>query len=39
MDSYHSDNEEEGKWDNVQKACWAGYKQVGMKDKIGRAHV
>ena len=36
MDSYHSDNEEEDKWDNVQKACWAGYKQVGMKDKNGK---
>lgn len=34
--SYESDNEEEDKWDNIQKACWRGYKQVGMKDKGGR---
>jgi hypothetical protein len=33
---YESDNEEEDKWDNMQKACWAGYKQEGMKDKNGR---
>ena len=36
LDTYHSDNEEEDKWDNVQKACWTGYKQVGMKDKNGK---
>jgi hypothetical protein len=34
--SYESDNEEEDNWDNMEKACWAGYKQVGMKDKNGR---
>jgi len=34
--SYESDNEDEDKWDNVQKACWSGYKQVGMKNKNGR---
>jgi len=34
--SYESDNEEEDKWDNMQKACWSGYKQQGMKDKNGR---
>jgi len=34
--TYDSDNEEEDKWDNMQKACWSGYKQVGMKDKNGR---
>ena len=34
--SYESDNEDEDKWDNIQKACWSGYKQVGMKDKNGR---
>ena len=34
--NYESDNEEEDKWDNVQKACWSGYKQVGMKEKGGR---
>lgn len=33
---YESDNEDEDKWDNVQKACWSGYKQVGMKEKNGR---
>lgn len=34
--NYESDNEEEDNWDNIQKACWSGYKQVGMKDKNGR---
>lgn len=34
--SYESDNEDEDKWDNIQKACWSGYKQVGMKEKNGR---
>ncbi len=34
--SYESDNEEEDNWDNIEKACWSGYKQVGMKDKGGR---
>ena len=34
--SYESDNEEEDNWDNMEKACWTGYKQVGMKDKNGR---
>jgi hypothetical protein len=34
--SYNSDNEDEDKWDNIQKACWSGYKQVGMKEKNGR---
>jgi hypothetical protein len=34
--SYDSENEEEDKWDNMQKACWSGYKQVGMKDKNGK---
>lgn len=34
--SYESDNEEEDSWDNIQKACWSGYKQVGMKDKNGK---
>jgi hypothetical protein len=29
--SYNSDDEEEDKWDNVQKACWVGYTQRGMK--------
>ncbi len=33
---YESDNEEEDKWDNLTKACWAGYTQRGMKDKNGR---
>jgi hypothetical protein len=34
--NYVSDNEEMDKWDNIQKACWSGFKQVGMKDKGGR---
>jgi hypothetical protein len=34
--SYESDNEDEDKWDNVQKACWSGYTQRGMKEKDGR---
>jgi len=34
--SYHSDNEDEDKWDNMTKACWVGYTQRGMKDKDGR---
>lgn len=33
---YESDNEDEDKWDNIQKACWSGYKQEGMKEKNGR---
>lgn len=35
-EDYQSDNEEEDKWDNIQKACWTGYKQEGMKEKNGR---
>lgn len=35
-DLYESDNEDEDKWDNIAKACWSGYKQVGMKEKNGR---
>jgi hypothetical protein len=34
--NYHSDDEEMDKWDNVEKACWTGYTQQGMKDKGGR---
>jgi hypothetical protein len=34
--SYDSENEEEDKWDNMQKSCWSGYEQQGMKDKGGR---
>jgi hypothetical protein len=34
--SYESDNEEMDKWDNMQKACWTGYTQDGMKEKDGR---
>jgi len=33
---YESDNEEEDKWSNMEKACWEGYEQRGMKDKGGR---
>ena len=36
MKSYHSENEEEDKWDNMTKACWVGYEQRGMKPKGGR---
>ena len=35
-EDYVSDNEEEDKWDNMEKACWSGYEQQGMKDKGGR---
>ena len=34
--NYHSDNEDEDKWDNMTKACWVGYEQQGMKEKNGR---
>jgi len=34
--SYESDDEEMDKWDNMEKACWKGYKQEGMKDKNGK---
>ena len=34
--SYHSEDEEMDKWDNVTKACWVGYEQRGMKEKGGR---
>jgi hypothetical protein len=34
--TYESDDEEMDKWDNIEKACWSGYKQQGMKDKGGR---
>ncbi len=34
--SYESDNEDEDKWDNMEKACWSGYTQRGMKEKDGR---
>ncbi len=34
--TYVSDDEHVDKWNNMEKACWAGYKQVGMKDKGGK---
>jgi hypothetical protein len=34
--SYHSNDEEMDKWDNMTKACWVGYTQQGMKEKDGR---
>lgn len=34
--SYESDNQDEDKWDNMEKACWSGYTQRGMKEKNGR---
>ena len=35
-ENYVSDDEEEDKWNNMEKACWEGYEQRGMKDKGGR---
>ena len=35
-EGYESDDEEEDKWDNLQKACWTGYEQRGTKEKNGR---
>jgi len=35
-EDYESDNEDEDKWDNMEKACWSGYTQRGMKEKDGR---
>jgi hypothetical protein len=34
--TYESENEDEDKWDNMEKACWSGYTQRGMKEKDGR---
>lgn len=34
--NYISDDEHLDKWNNLEKACWSGYKQVGMKDKNGK---
>lgn len=34
--NYISDDEHTDKWNNMEKACWSGYKQVGMKDKNGK---
>jgi hypothetical protein len=34
--SYNSDNEDEDKWNNMEKKCWVGYEQRGMKEKGGR---
>jgi len=34
--NYVSDDENMDKWDNLEKACWSGYKQLGMKDKGGK---
>jgi hypothetical protein len=33
---YKSEDEDEDKWDNDMQKCWAGYTQVGMKEKNGR---
>ena len=35
-EEYQSDNEDEDKWDNMEKACWSGYTQRGMKEKNGK---
>lgn len=32
--TYESDNEDEDKWSNMEKACWSGYTQRGMKEKM-----
>jgi hypothetical protein len=34
--TYISDDEHVDKWNNFEKACWSGYKQVGMKNKGGK---
>jgi hypothetical protein len=34
--SYMSDDEDMDKWNNIEKACWVGYTQQGMKEKDGR---
>jgi len=34
--NYISDDEHVDKWNNFEKACWKGFKQVGMKDKNGK---
>jgi len=34
--SYMSDDEEMDKWSNIEKKCWVGYTQQGMKEKDGR---
>jgi hypothetical protein len=34
--SYMSDDEDMDKWNNIEKKCWVGYTQRGMKDKGGR---
>jgi hypothetical protein len=35
-EDYYSDDEEMDKWSNIEKKCWVGYTQRGMKDKGGR---
>lgn len=35
-EDYYSDDEEMDKWSNIEKKCWVGYTQRGMKDKNGR---
>ena len=35
-EDYESDNEDEDKWSNMEKSCWSGYTQRGMKEKNGR---
>jgi len=34
--TYMSDDEFADNWNNFEKACWSGYKQVGMKNKGGK---
>lgn len=33
---YISDDEHVDKWNNMEKSCWSGYRQDGMKDKNGK---
>ena len=35
-EDYYSDDEDMDKWSNIEKKCWVGYTQRGMKDKGGR---
>jgi hypothetical protein len=35
-EDYYSDDEDMDKWSNIEKKCWVGYEQRGMKDKGGR---
>lgn len=34
--SINEDDEDDDHWDDINKACWTGYVQRGMKEKNGR---